>query len=550
MPLQPPTPAAAAAAAAAAKTALAVASAADTRAADSIGDGSSRPSLRRDASVSPSGFFLATNHHNSYNSGNNNSEKDNAASDTAAFSTTSPLSATSTSPPSGKSPATTSPATTAFIPSPTSTNPGASASSTPTAGRPSAQSSSSRSNSSDMSIDADARKKDGGGAGAGAGILGSIFIGNSGSAGALPKRRRTTTWAAVAAMVLLAAVVGPGLLLMWLSGGTGGGVLQRHHAATGGELGSGAAAAEAAAAAAGLLEPVGGDARHARPRRVGGHGRVDLGPAHDVVEDSEVAERIGAAGLAQRRRWRQFLRSVGEYSAAGAGVTAGAGSRGVVLTTSDGWVGLTAVAVLQLRAVGCDLPIQVSYVRGQVGEDKLAWLRSFNVTTVDVWRRVARHNWGGQQWSWGAVKAAAVLESPFEQVLFLDPDVAVIHDPTYLFDSLTFRRRGALFWTDFMRRPADSLMWDVFDLRGRRGPSGANWDPEDRWTELESGQFLVDKSRVWAALRLTEHILAESKYYFDHFLGDKEAFFWGFAGSNTSVYVNPHYLHSVGVLAD
>ena len=64
--------------------------------------------------------------------------------------------------------------------------------------------------------------------------------------------------------------------------------------------------------------------------------------------------------------------------------------------------------------------------------------------------------------------------------------------------------------------------------------------------EFESGQILVNKRKAWKGLKLAEHLCAEAKYYFNHFLGDKETFFWDFSASNTPFFPNPNYLIPFG----
>ncbi|KAJ1552898.1 hypothetical protein HK405_009644, partial [Cladochytrium tenue] len=105
-----------------------------------------------------------------------------------------------------------------------------------------------------------------------------------------------------------------------------------------------------------------------------------------------------------------------------------------------------------------------------------------------------------------------------------------------------FSRYGALFWPDFPVRKNDSelLVWDIM------GRKGEYW----RELEFESGQVVLDKSRVWRALMLARYMSQQAKFYFTQFLGDKEAFFWGFAGTRTPYFLNPTYIHSVGALVD
>ncbi|KAI9337053.1 mannosyltransferase putative-domain-containing protein [Zopfochytrium polystomum] len=172
----------------------------------------------------------------------------------------------------------------------------------------------------------------------------------------------------------------------------------------------------------------------------------------------------------------------------------------------------------------------------------LAPPRKFNITARDFTSAIADNDWGPEEFRLGGPKVDSILASPFEQVLFLDPDNYVLRDPTYLFDTKVFKKYGAIFWPDFPVRKNDSelIVWDVMGLKGKY------------WKELEfeSGQVVLDKSRTWRALMLAKYISQQAKYYFTQFLGDKEAFFWGFAGTNTPYFLTPTYIHSVGAIVD
>lgn len=47
------------------------------------------------------------------------------------------------------------------------------------------------------------------------------------------------------------------------------------------------------------------------------------------------------------------------------------------------------------------------------------------------------------------IKAAAVINSSFKEILYLDSDNLPAQDPTFLFETKEFKNTGALFWPDF-----------------------------------------------------------------------------------------------------
>ncbi|KAI9366179.1 mannosyltransferase putative-domain-containing protein [Zopfochytrium polystomum] len=279
-------------------------------------------------------------------------------------------------------------------------------------------------------------------------------------------------------------------------------------------------------------------------------GKKDAGPIESSKKDNQKGDRKGDKmgdskpndgkdiHEVHKEMWKRFVAETKPYDPKFLGITPG--SRGVVITGPGNRIKYAVLTANLLRQTGCTLPIQFSYLKGQVSNEDLKLIQEHNITAVDFTPAVSAYNWGEREVSLGGPKVDAILASPFEQVLFLDPDVQVLENPEYLFETATFKKNGALFWPDTYRRGHWNRMWDLFDLQ----------DKMFQQMEFESGQMLIDKSKTWKGLMLAKHLAAEAKYYFDHFWGDKEAFFWGFRATNTPYFLNPNYLSIVGVLAD
>merc|ERR1712118_568004 len=89
-----------------------------------------------------------------------------------------------------------------------------------------------------------------------------------------------------------------------------------------------------------------------------------------------------------------------------------------------------------------------------------------------------------------AVKPLAVVASHFQEVLLLDADNLPVNDPSLLFETVAYKKSGALFWPDFRRYPdSGHHSW--------RALSGGRWKsrPTSCQCEQESGQVVVDKVR-------------------------------------------------------
>ncbi|KAJ1565623.1 hypothetical protein HK405_011947, partial [Cladochytrium tenue] len=266
----------------------------------------------------------------------------------------------------------------------------------------------------------------------------------------------------------------------------------------------------------------------------------EVAAAPDVADDLQPRMDLDVKAREYNLKWRKFLHELPAYSAEAAGVVAG--TRGIVMTTSRRWLPLVIMSVRNLRELGCELPVELVYSSDEIPAEEIeVVVREVGVRPIDIAPYVRRQRWTKSHVRFGVAKPHSILASTFEEALFLDPDVYALRDPTFLFQSAAYRRHGALFWPDFVRRGSGNGMWGVMGLDGER---------TDKEMEFESGQIVVDKRRAWRGLKLTQHMAEEAGFYFNFFLGDKETFFWSFRASKTSFLLNPHYLHAVGTVVD
>ncbi|KAI9347400.1 mannosyltransferase putative-domain-containing protein [Zopfochytrium polystomum] len=214
------------------------------------------------------------------------------------------------------------------------------------------------------------------------------------------------------------------------------------------------------------------------------------------------------------------------------------GSRGIVFTGPGKTVQAAIMAVSFLRRSGCQLPVEYAYLADELTSHDVHRLRSFNITPRNfLSKRISSYEWTPSELRFGASKVDAIITSPFEEVMYLDADVFVLRDPSYLFETNAFRKFGALFWPDFPSTAPSNPIWKIM---------GQKYQLE---REFETGLVVVDKKRVWSGLRLAQHMCAEAKFYFQHIWGDKDTFRWAFKATNTPYFLNPNYLQSIGIIA-
>jgi hypothetical protein len=155
------------------------------------------------------------------------------------------------------------------------------------------------------------------------------------------------------------------------------------------------------------------------------------------------------------------------------------------------------VACRMLRHVGWRHPIQVWH-RGPAEpvSDRVRRLPGVEVVDAEAHpARPGRRILGG----WEA-KMFAVINCPFEDVLYLDADSYPIFDPDECFRP-EHNPHGIVTWPD-VAAGDDTPQWATYGT----GPDGK--------TALNGGHYVFTKRRAWAVLQLAQHYDDHSDYYY------------------------------------
>ena len=175
------------------------------------------------------------------------------------------------------------------------------------------------------------------------------------------------------------------------------------------------------------------------------------------------------------------------------------------------------VNIRLLRELGCRLPIQIWHRDASeltpMMRKLLAPLQVECVNAQDVARRLGKRQLPG--WT---IKPFAILNSTFQEVLYLDSDSFPVRDPEYLFRDPSYQRTGSLFWTDRFRGKSSAYStvhpgaWSALNVPYREEP------------ECESGQLLVNKAVVWKELNLCLYFNEQASSFYRFVYGDKDTF--------------------------
>jgi hypothetical protein len=171
--------------------------------------------------------------------------------------------------------------------------------------------------------------------------------------------------------------------------------------------------------------------------------------------------------------------------------------RGAVICGGGRYEAAAYVACRMLRHVGWHYPIQVWHRGGD--EPVSARIRGLpGVEVVDAEAHPARADrrlFGGWQ-----AKTLAIINCPFEEVLFLDADCYPIANPDICFDP-AHNPHGIVTWPD-----------------GHVGDCTPQWDSygltPDGCCAINGGHYVFTKRRAWAVLHLAQHYDNHSDYYY------------------------------------
>lgn len=181
--------------------------------------------------------------------------------------------------------------------------------------------------------------------------------------------------------------------------------------------------------------------------------------------------------------------------------------KGIVYTAGGvKYITCAWVSISYLRKVGCDLPIELWYLGNEVSNEVIEKFKSLDVNFRNFYE-LEKVNLRGYM-----LKPLAIINSSFEEVLFLDADNICVENPDYLFSSDAYKEFGCVFWPDYFQTSKDNSIWSITNTNDYRMP------------EQESGQILINKKRCWQELHLCLYFNKLSTYYYRLLYGDKDTF--------------------------
>lgn len=224
-----------------------------------------------------------------------------------------------------------------------------------------------------------------------------------------------------------------------------------------------------------------------------------------------------------KESWETFVTKISGYPG-------GYSGQGVVIC-AGGYKYFTCAWILisMLRKQGCILPIELWYSDGELSGDMIVRLGDLGVEC----RNLSDFADSAKGF---IVKPLAILNSKFEEILFLDADNIAVRDPSYLFENENYRKTGTIFWPDYWKTPRKNPIWEII---------GRSYSDNH---EQESGQILINKKKCWKELNLCLFFNENATIYYNLLYGDKDTFRFAWMALNTEFFMIETELASCGYI--
>ena len=212
-------------------------------------------------------------------------------------------------------------------------------------------------------------------------------------------------------------------------------------------------------------------------------------------------------------------------------------TRGIVTTAGGPLYFLNAYLNFRLlREKGCDLPFEWFYLGAEMTPAMLGEARKIpNLRLINLGGK-SKNN-AKDKGGWQS-KIEAIVQSRFDEVLFLDADNFPRRDPEYMFHEPLYVKYGAVFWPDMWKWSADG--------NPHVGYAAGKLELDDRFgvtlpeQQIESGQMMFCKRKCGKALDAVRTLNRNSADTYKVVFGDKDTFLIGFLQTHTDFLINPY----------
>ncbi|TGO88269.1 hypothetical protein BPOR_0173g00100 [Botrytis porri] len=196
--------------------------------------------------------------------------------------------------------------------------------------------------------------------------------------------------------------------------------------------------------------------------------------------------------------------------------------RGIVMAAGDRHALIRARTSLRLlKSYNCTLPVEIFHFDSELSAPALSSILSdlkelqnsdSGTSGIKVTMRVVGDVSKGSGWKDFQIKGAAIQQSSFDEILYLDTDSYPLRNLEYLFEGREWRDTGLLLWPDYSKSHPTNPMWRLLGQPCRNEYEG------------ESGQVMISRTRHQDILWLIEYFALHHEEFYGFMGGDRDSF--------------------------
>lgn len=181
---------------------------------------------------------------------------------------------------------------------------------------------------------------------------------------------------------------------------------------------------------------------------------------------------------------------------------------GVVTCAGGSYLRLAYASIRKLRELNPTIPVQIWHLNQSEVDGKERKFDDLNVQFRNC-QPFFESEFYRTRTGWSS-KSVAVMQSPFQNVLFMDADCYPLVDPVTIFEHSDYEA-GLLVFPDGKQCRDSNRIFNALGIRYEA----------DFW-EWEAGQFLVDKVEHWKAIQLYAWMSSHAYLFHNLLHGDKD----------------------------
>ncbi|OWO97774.1 hypothetical protein B2J93_8885 [Marssonina coronariae] len=244
----------------------------------------------------------------------------------------------------------------------------------------------------------------------------------------------------------------------------------------------------------------------------------------DVDSVTQYEEKWRNISSSHVSRWRSEIATYMEEKRLKSGLSEGENGkigRGIVMAAGDRHAAIRARTNIRLlRSYNCTLAVEIFHFEGELSDADQALLEEILSPEVTdgldesnkVTLRIVEGVHKGDDWKAFQIKGAAIQQSSFNEILYLDTDSYLLRNPETLFESRYWEETGLLLWLDYTKSHATNPVWRLLGQQCRNEYEG------------ESGQIAISRSRHQDLLWLVEYFAMNHREFYGFMDGDRESF--------------------------